>query len=125
MTTYKEVFQLAQSKGYDSILCTMARYGGSATLPHNVTDAASELCELALIQKWLRDDKGIYVTTKHFHDILEGAGENEMDIHQTLWEWEVVDTNNDKDWIDFSSGEYHHTYEESLLEGINEALKLI
>jgi hypothetical protein len=118
MTTYKEVFQLAQSKGYDSILCTMARYGGSATLPHNVTDAASELCELTLIQKWLLTNHKIHICITVVPDNRWGW------IHYYLNKIEKFEKGFELYEKD-RNYEAIHTYEQALLEGINEALKLI
>jgi hypothetical protein len=108
--TYKEVFNLAERKGYDSIICCMARYGGSAALPHSVTDDAGELCELALMQNWLRNEheKEIRVQSCGF-------------AHNYIFK--IYQLGQDKCLLFCSNAT--ETYKQSLIEGINEALKLL
>jgi hypothetical protein len=110
--SYKEVFQLAQSKGYGSVIVCMAKYGGSATLPYVVTNGASELCELTLIQKWLRDEHKIYF---EIDAQLIGGIITYRACHSRLIVGMVRRITTFK----------NSSYETALLHSINEALKLI
>ena len=56
-------------------------------------------------QKWLREEKGVVVLVHHIMT-LEGD-----------WEWEIS--------YRYSSKDMYHSYEEALLEGIKEAIKLL
>lgn len=107
---YKEVFQLAQEKGYDSIIVFPARYGGDAALPHEAINEAAKLCELTLIQKWLRDN--ICICTL-------------IDLQPNGYYWYLHDLSLKQDRTISFSREYFDSYESALLEGINEALKLL
>jgi hypothetical protein len=113
--SYKDVFQLAKSKGYDSIIVFIARYGGDAMLPREVTNEAEQLCELMLIQKWLRDTHKIYVDPTPYNAVSI-YGRNFKD---PKWVQVYVPTEYDEKSIKFD------TYESTLLEGINAALTLI
>jgi hypothetical protein len=106
MANYKEVFQLAQDKGYYSILCHLAKYRGSAELPHGETDGASELCELTLIQKWLRDE----------HKAFVEVGQDKKVYFCKVY-GKVLSP------LGFTKN--YRTYEDAMLQGINVALKLI
>ena len=99
--TFTEVFEAAKAKGYNPILCHIAKYGSSAALPHATTNEASQVCELALIQKWLRETKGIKV-------------------FNTGMSYKICGSN-------FATINSHHfafrSFEDALLAGIKEALK--
>lgn len=99
---YKEIFQLAQDKGYTSEITWLS-------FP---TLEMYHLVELTLIQKWLRDkhkiivdvsfDKGIGNTAPTFYcRIYKGTRDTAKDVPDAA------------------------AYEQALLEGIAEALKLI
>lgn len=102
----KKVIQSAQDKGYTPILCHIAKFGGSATLPHTITDEAGQLCELTLIQKWLREEHKIHIALN-------------MDI-----DGKFSFNTEGLSWYD-STFKGQYSYEEALLNGISEALKLI
>lgn len=59
---FKDILKLAEAKGYTPILCHVARFGGSATLPNEQIDKAEEISELALMQEFLRTNHRIFVT---------------------------------------------------------------
>lgn len=103
---YKEVFQLAQEKGYKR------RYNYTNYNPPNAEystwDENTQLLELTLIQKWLRDEKKILVEPL-FN--LENCNSFLCVVYQNNRGKELDDT--------------FATYEQALLEGIAEALKLI
>jgi hypothetical protein len=135
MTTYKEVFQLAQDKGYNPIKKTpftlrccidwmdIEVSAGRINADHlpKAHDTAKlileekeelRLLELTLIQKWLRDEHRINIIVRYspqiaqqwFTTIISECYSNKPKL---------------KDIWNFT------TYEQALLEGINEALKLI
>lgn len=97
MIKYKDVFQLAESKGYNSF--------SKMTYTKGTNDIYIELC---LIQKWLRD------THKTHLSIFFGLSNK--------YKYSIVKLTPES----FNSNdELFNTYEECLLIGINEALKLI
>lgn len=117
ITDYKTVFQLAQNKGYDSILAMFARYGGDAALPHEITGNAMRLCELTLIQKWLRDEHGVDI---EIHNQYTNAKEGKW-YYPALFSQQL----NYQFGRKVLSTNQNTSYESALLNGINEALKLI
>jgi hypothetical protein len=102
MTDYKTVFQLAQEKGYK------LRFKLDADKIFVEEWAEMYLCELTLIQKWLRAelkklvlvDGGFTSASRFDFTIIDKSGRNTA---RNTWE----------------------TYEAALLEGINSALNLI
>jgi hypothetical protein len=103
MIDYKTVFQLAQEKGY-------VRYfqGDTVKMLH------SDFIELTLIWKWLRDEKGIFIEIHHlvptsYNFYFRACSEKGKDIKNARIEGRTI-------W---------DTYEQALLEGTAEALKLI
>jgi hypothetical protein len=99
MTTYKEVFQLAQERGYKFKYPTCQVF----------VEGEPELLELTLIQKWLRDEHKILV-------LIDCVSVGEL--FQPCIKWH-------KDAHREQYGSGYTTYEEALLQGIAEALKLI
>jgi hypothetical protein len=96
--TYKEVFQLAQDKGYK---------GKHIAFPSALI-SEDEYCliYLTLIQKWLRDKYMIFVSL-------------DLDRNNSYC-FRIMKYNSLYPTLFFGN-----TYEEALLNGINEALKLI
>ncbi len=107
---YKTVLKLAQNKGYDPVVVFVAKYGGSATLPHHIIDTATRLCELTLIQKWLRDEHTIEVLHNSDKILTSKRADYYFSISRCSLEKITIS---------------HHIYEVALLKGINEALSLI
>lgn len=115
MTDYKTVFQLAQDKGYD--ISPFHSYLNLA-----LSEVKQELIVLTLIQKWLRDEHHLHVEL----EFRSSAG---------IYFFEVIKTNTyTKHSPHYKGGNilYQHreyknglSYEAALLEGINEALKLL
>lgn len=117
MSNYKTAFQLAQDKGYkfqfewDNPYChTYKHLDDWKAIDESIIENNQNLAlsELTLIQKWLRDDKGIsvaitdqYVTQDYF--VRVGR---------------LFAQNSDYKYL-FPS------YESALLEGVHTALKLI
>lgn len=102
MTDYKTVFQLAQDKGYKFYISF--EWANQLAADNRETEL---LVELTLIQKWLRDEHKLFVSISY----LSG-----------LFWLELVRDYNTKQLLPISK---FHSYESALLEGINEALKLI
>lgn len=107
MATYKEVFQLAQDKRYKFYIS----YEWSEQLIRDKRETELFI-ELVLIQKWLRDEHKIHVFTSPRFD-----GEN--------WKWNIQEQRHRGLTKPVTSSDKGFTYEQALLEGINEALKLI
>ena len=109
---YKEVFQLAQEKGYKVDV-------DSLFLVHHSTEDGDTklLLKLTLIQKWLRDEHEIIVVPNTFDKGWLEAG-------KWCYQFSIADkTDSDEDrWI---SAKEYPTWEEALLEGITGALKLL
>ena len=103
MINYKDVFQLAQSKGYNGVFNMVVNF---------IEREKALLFELTLIQKWLRDEHKIFIqpiVRKNDDDIFfSGHVEKVVADEMRL--------------VRHPRGE---SYEEALLNGINEALKLI
>jgi hypothetical protein len=102
---YKEVFQLAQDKGY--LPCERFLNGNGFRSPEFETEEV-QLLELTLIQKWLREQHHIDLAIRLDYE----AGKYFYDLDAPNWEPIISD-------------ELSDTYEQALLEGIAEALKLI
>lgn len=96
---YKEVFTLAQKKGYEEYYHW--QHGAEEILQPNVEKF--QYMELCLIQQWLRDKKDKRVLVNH---------SDSFGYYYTI--------NNIK-----PAFEYYQTYEEPLLNGVHEALKLL
>ena len=118
---YKEVFQLAQDKGYRNYLSDIfAEQYTAGTRNEGYSDLEIEaevkevenLLELTLIQKWLRGEHKIGV---HLDLQFNGYG----------YCWLLYDLSLKQDRTITFSKIYFNTYEQALLEGITEALKLI
>lgn len=127
MTTYKEVFQLAQEKGYrisfaddvsDVGIIKVEDYlwgdEDEAKQTHSIQALLEiSLIELTLIQKWLRDKHNLAVLVTIPFDVF--------------WRY-VIDGINGNGYYtdsDYKDHKEFDTYEQALLEGIYEALKLI
>lgn len=106
MTNYKEVFQLAQDKGY------MLRQESTdnGTILYNTE--IEKYIELTLIQKWLRDEKGIDIEVKNQY----------TDPFQGKWYYATIFIVRSRTTPPTTQDT---TYEQALLQGINEALKLL
>lgn len=102
--TYKDVFELVKDKLPAHLLNSL----NGLNTAEFITDDEAELLKLSLIQKWLRDDKGIsviitdqYVTQDWFAQVRY--------LYSMSSEFKYL----------------YSSYEQALLEGINEALKII
>jgi hypothetical protein len=98
MNNYKEVFQLAQDKGYKPAFFKTENHWQDSPESFN----RMLLLESTLIQKWLRDEQDITVLIDYGF----------------VAKWDVQGD------VQYTSKEYP-TYEAALLEGIHQALKLI
>ncbi len=93
---------------------------GCVTHPYDNTeiDKVLQIVHLYYAQKWLREEKNIYVTVGCPQIMNEGLG----------WSYEVCD----KPWNGYSdddclkaSGGAYDSYEEALLEGIKQSVKIL
>ena len=114
MTTYKEVFQLAQGRGYELNFVDTAKMSLYEPLELIIDAKNIYLLELTLIQKWLRDEEELSVY---------------CDIPVEIY-WRYVVHGTGKRAATYTDSGYKEkknftTYEEALLEGIAEALKLL
>jgi hypothetical protein len=149
MITYKEVFQLAQDKGYKLLKCkhcgnielnclkdgfcqSCYPYENATTQWANGID--TDLLILTLIQKWLRDEhkidatafpiaKGIYGWSIDFQEAMATTYSNDAEycvdqiLHSDNRQYSFPDLT--------EQSAQKWSYEQALLEGIAEALKLI
>ena len=76
----------------------------------------------SLLQKWLREFHNIIVTSKPYQDDVSNETDEDIEF-QTLWENEIVNVKDS--YNTFSDNTFHHSYEEALEVGLQEALKLI
>lgn len=100
--TYKEVFQLAQDKGYSEL--SYPDFEGYK-YENNI------LLELTLIQKWLRDEHKTEVVIFPMQFLPKNYS---VEIGNTLT---GLQTSHDL--------KHFNSYEDALLQGISEALKLL
>lgn len=113
--TYNELFKLAQEKGYDKSIILFATGRESVTYDYNESEIDG-LLSLALLQKWLRDE----------HRVDVNIPISFYDEKITWYNWKIDGFIIDR--TTSSAGEKLYgfdSYEQALLEGINEALKLI
>lgn len=106
---YKEVFKLAQDKGYGLKFTWSLENTEYTETSFDMDDLI--LCELTLIAKWLREQHKIHIT-----------------IHLGLkltYYWQLMDLSLQQDNTINTKLEYLPTYEAALLAGIKEALKFI
>jgi hypothetical protein len=104
--SYKDVFQLAESKGY--LLSDYMLTENRTTDLHPTAEKA--FIEMSLIQKWLRDTHKLIVWAKPYRDVYEWGlfnGGTAINIYKVATEG------------------YSDSIEEGILIGINEALQLI
>jgi hypothetical protein len=114
MTTYKEVFQLAQDKGFFKNVNNKSLFEEITEVQKSYVGKTKQICyllQLTLIQKWLRDEYKIFCWVQ-----LNG---NSIRQHYIPLLMTNLNPNNT---IEFSK---YDTYEQALLEGISEGLKLI
>jgi hypothetical protein len=119
--SYKEVFQLAQDKGYEIYLPDIfsGQYS-EGTIREGYSDLRIEaevkevenLCELTLIQKWLRDEHKIYfeIDTRLINGVITHRVCHSRLIAGMIRRITTFE---------------NESYELALLHGINGALKLI
>lgn len=106
---YKTLFQLAQDKGYQYQFVHPL-----FTKEHEKTNFL--FLELTLIQKWLRDEHKMKAIALPYS--LPAAA---LEISEVTWIWMIHRVKSST----ATEVKYFDTYEEALLNGINEALKLI
>lgn len=105
--TYKEVFQLAQDKGYK---CRMNWQIVKQGMTHQIFPVDElVIFELTLIQKWLRDEKEIDIEVSNQY------------TSPVLGKWYFAKVL----YMDRRVLMNKRTYEDALLDGITEALNLI
>lgn len=117
-TNYKEVFQLAQDKGFIRPY-NFHNYAVTGSKDYTIADSAISLLWLTLIQRWLRDEHKIFVNVFPYdaEDFAKAVyGVNIINI-----EWGMYKECH----VEKMLRTYPPSYEEALLNGINEALKLI
>ena len=126
--TYKEVFQLAQDKGYKLFFDWKEAMEQGDQDEIFIINPELTLSELTLIQKWLREEHQLDITPKkqviypdfpdkrqrgyggHIDNLKEPTKVLRMEV-STMY---------------LSMGDYFGTtYEEALLNGVHEALKLL
>lgn len=110
-TDYSTVFQLAKDKGFPVGQSQgYLGFGIYKNKPNRI------LMEFALIQKWLRDE----------HKIDIELGVARYDEKTTYYQYRIDGLNLDKVYSSSARMLYGYpSYEEALLNGIHEALKLI
>jgi hypothetical protein len=114
--TYKEVFQLAQDKGYKNYLSDIFsdQYTGTRNEGYGDLEIEAEVkeveqfLELTLIQKWLREEKQISVVVEDHYSTMDW-------VARVRPVWALPSEN----------GRLCSSYEQALLFGINEALNLL
>jgi hypothetical protein len=114
MATHKELFQLAQGRGYELNFVDAAKMSLYEPLELIIDAKNIYLLELTLIQKWLRDELKISVLP--------------IDFIKTHYGYKIIfqfGKSKPKEIIKCSFGSIWESYEAALLEGIAEALKLI
>jgi hypothetical protein len=102
MPNYKEVFQLAKDKGY-------GQYWTDDAYTHLADGELNVYQELCCIQKWMRDEHKI---------VLSVASMN------PYFQWFLQDHEKETEHSYLKSGS-ESTYEEALLQGVLEGLKLL
>lgn len=110
MINYKDVFQLAQDKGY--------KLHDNRPIPQALSEETKQkiiLLELTLIQKWLRDEHKIFLEISQQQYYAPNKIVFSVNPAKLIAEQMRITTVSPK----------AETYEEALLNGINEALKLI
>lgn len=113
MTTYKDVMVLAEEKGY-KLDFSVDLVNEDIQFYHN--PETSRYIDLCLMQQWLRDDHNIRIGI----DICYGDGAYSAKLHTI-----GANERHPSEFSFKSQCEFHDTYEQALMEGINEALKLI
>ena len=86
--------------------------------PYEAMDMDSRLRVIPLYkaQKWLREEKKIYVEPYYAQTIN----------HMPRFRWRVTNGNSSRFLVDtLDSREHYHSYEEALSEGIKEAVKIL
>lgn len=106
--TYKEVFQLAQEKGYELNFVDAAKMSLYEPLELILDTKNIYLLELTLIQKWLRDEHNLSIIVEDHYSTCDW-------VVRVRPSWDMPSEN----------GRLRRTYEEALLEGIAEALKIL
>ncbi len=103
MINYKEVFQLARDKGFDNyfIHSALGEY-----------DNNEIISEGAFIQEWLRN--------QHSVDVMGLAYTMEFGDDKKKYIWVIYKKESSTKYR-----KYFDTYQEAILEGINEALKYV
>ncbi|HEY9485219.1 MAG TPA: hypothetical protein VIQ04_01130 [Nitrososphaeraceae archaeon] len=125
MITYKEVFKSAEDRGYKAKFVNLLMSEVAVpskikplelTLIQNRLRDKMKLLELTLIQKWLRDKQNLHIhidTTPVFDKTQASKYRAAVRVPFQPFRW--------------TTGHYYlgNTYEQALLRGIHEALKLI
>lgn len=108
-TDYKPVFQLAQDKGYKFYISF--EWANQLAADNRETEL---LVELALIQKWLRDEHKLHVWVSPDYNGYP------TDVKELTYGWQI------EDFAERTNGQGgFDSYEQALLVAIEEALKLI
>lgn len=78
---------------------------------HNMFEKCVSAPTLSQVQKWLRNVKGIKIFITY------------GDINEDCYGWEII--HNGQHYADLHHGNFIETYEEALLESIDEAIELL
>ena len=117
---YKEVFQLAQDKGYEMAFLNRLSEYEKDTKRFEIALSETVLLELTLIQKWLRDEHKLQMM------IITSGTKDNLQYVAIMQYCYLPDTEMADELRKVGKRiPYSTTYEQALLEGINEALKLI
>jgi hypothetical protein len=108
----KEVFQLAQDKGYELVFIDVDKMNIYEPLELVLDSKNCLLLELTLIQKWLRDEFEYNVIVKP----------TDVNVSVCYYQWEIITTAFEKI---ITNQIIYPSYENALPDGIHEALKLL
>ena len=97
----------------------LRRYSYDQILTTRIADAVGHTLAISLYyaQKWLREEKGIYVMIEAPWKTDDGLGWSHICCNKPL-------TIEDQE-VCFATGGFFDSYEEALLEGIKEAVKIL
>jgi hypothetical protein len=117
MNNYNEVFQLAQDKGYKQEF-SVELINEDVFMYHN--PEMLRFIDLCLIQKWLRDEHKIHIDVSFYGNKWYADLESLKQKKRTDGTIRKHTSNLKSDETDGSN-----VYEDALLNGISEALKII
>jgi hypothetical protein len=130
-----ETAKLAKEKGFESGSANHYEKDGQIQFTRGVysngfiedNDILFEAPTQSLLQKWLRDKHDIDVQSKFNNSLFRSLYKNGHNKESLNYHWFITTNINSDDLFfeEFSGNETSLTYEESLENGLTEALKLI